>query len=58
MNLDVVNYLSTIPRDTLLYAVILSVIIAPWVYQWRQRVRRWLVRLSWIALGIAIGRLL
>lgn len=45
----------TLPRDTLLYSVLLAVIIAPWIQRWRSGVRRWLIRLSWIALGIGIG---
>jgi len=31
------------------------VIIAPWVYAWRLRVRRIMTRLAWISVGIAIG---
>lgn len=47
--------MQTLPRDSVLWAVILAVIFAPWVYSWRLRVRRIMIRLAWIALGIAIG---
>lgn len=55
VDLDVLSYLRSIPPDTAIFAVSLAVIIAPWVYRWRQRVRRILVRFAWIALGIVIG---
>jgi hypothetical protein len=41
--------------DHWLSILLIAVIIAPWVYRWRQRLRRWLIRLSLIALGIGIG---
>lgn len=52
------DIIAALPRESLLYTVLLAVVIAPWVYSWRQRVRRVLVRLSWIGVGIAIGTLL
>jgi hypothetical protein len=58
MDLTVLELLRDLPRDTVLYAVLLAVVISPFVYRWRSRVRRIVVRLAWIALGIGIGRLL
>lgn len=55
MDFALLNYLKTIPPDTVLYAVVLAVIIAPWVYRWRSRVRRIMIRMSWIALGVFLG---
>lgn len=56
MVFDTLTLLRTLPADTVLYTLLLAVIISPWVYRWRLRVRRILVRLAWIAVGIAVGR--
>lgn len=53
MDLAVINYLRTLPPDTVLYSVLLAVVLSPFVYRWRSRVRRILVRLSWIGLLLA-----
>jgi hypothetical protein len=55
VDLTLVSLLRDLPANTAVYAVILAVIIAPWVYRWRLRVRRIMVRLAWIGLGVAIG---
>ncbi len=47
--------LRDLPPNTLVYSLLLAVVLAPWVYRWLQRVRRVMIRLAWIALGIAIG---
>jgi len=55
VDFSLIDYLHSVPPDTALYAVVLAVIIAPWVYQWRNRVRRIMTRLAWIAVGVLIG---
>jgi len=55
VDLTLLNYLRSLPPDTVVYAVLLAVIIAPVVYRWRLRVRRIMIRLAWIGLGVAIG---
>lgn len=55
MDLSLLNLLRDLPPNTVIYAVVLAVVISPWVYQWRLRVRRWLVRLAWIGLGVVLG---
>lgn len=55
MDFAVIDYLRSVPADTLLYAVLLAVVLAPWIYRWRQRVRRIMIRLSWIAVGVFLG---
>jgi hypothetical protein len=53
--MDLIRLLDALPPNTLVYTVLLAVIIAPWIYSWRLRVRRVMVRLAWISVGIAVG---
>ena len=55
MDFQLLDYLKTLPPDTLLSAVVIAVLIAPLVYRWRLTVARWLRRLAWVALGVVIG---
>ena len=55
VDLTPLQVLRALPPDTLVYVLALAVILAPWVYRWRQRVRRILVRVSWIVLGVVLG---
>lgn len=55
MDFALLNYLKTLPPDTVLYSVLLAVVISPLVYRWRLTVARWLRRLAWLALGVFIG---
>ena len=52
---ELMPLLRDLPPNTLVYALVLAVLIAPWVYSWRNRVRRWLVRLAWIGIGVVVG---
>lgn len=58
MDFTVIDYLRTLPPDTVLYSVLLAVVISPWIYSWRARMRRIMIRMSWIAVGVAVGTLL
>lgn len=55
MNLVVADVWHHVPPGSGFVVVLLAVIIAPWVYRWRQRLRRWLTRASLVALGILTG---
>ena len=55
MDFALLNYLHSLPPDTVMYAVILAVLISPLVYRWRLTVARWLRRLAWVAVGVFIG---
>ena len=55
MDFALLNYLKTLPPDTVLYAVVLAVLLSPLIYRWRLAVGRWLRRLAWVARGVVIG---
>jgi hypothetical protein len=55
MDVTVFELLGELPREHIIYVLVLAVLIAPWIYRWRLRVRRILVRLAWIGLGVAVG---
>ena len=47
--------LANLPPDAVITVIVLAVIIAPLIYRWRLRLRRWLRRLGWLALGFALA---
>ena len=49
------TYLNSLPRESLLYVVVLAVALAPWVSRWQRRVGRWLTRARWVSLGVVLG---
>jgi len=49
--------LALLPLDTLIAVLLLSVIIAPVIYRWRARVRRFSQRLLWISVGAGLALL-
>jgi len=55
--LDTVNLSLLVgqPGEVIVTAVVLAVVIAPVVYRWQGRVRRYLRSLAWIALGFLLG---
>jgi len=55
MDVSLLALLRDLPQDTVIYAIVLAVIIAPWIVRWRLRVRRIMIRLAWIGLGVVIG---
>jgi hypothetical protein len=47
--------LAELPPSSLVFALVLAVALAPVVYRFRLRLRRWLVRLAWFSAGLALG---
>lgn len=58
MDFAVMDAVRTLPPDSVLRTLLLAVIIAPVIWRWRLRLRRWLNRASLVAAGILIGSLL
>jgi hypothetical protein len=48
---QLIQLLKDLPADSVLIAVILSVILAPIVYRFRLKLNRWLRRFFWFSLG-------
>ena len=51
----ILEIFSSVPADTVTAAILLSVMISPWVVRWRQRIRRVLRLASVLALGFGLG---